>query len=210
MNSSASSAVARALVRRRRPACARPRRARTIEAQAGKQPGIGGDRVRAPGDDDIGPVADVAEGGGAHADGLRSRAAAAPSEGSITAPIASASATAARWLSQSVSPRPHTSGSRASPRIAAAASTASATSTSRPSTRAGRRRLGRPLGKPRVAKRAGAGRALERSRRPPRPRCRRIHIRSRHRSLRAQPSARRRIPASGSGDPPAPATRTPR
>ena len=56
--------------------------------------------------------------------------------GSITAPMASASATAARWLSQSVCPRPKTSGSRAAPRIAADASTASAKSTSLPSMRA--------------------------------------------------------------------------
>ena len=67
-------------------------------------------------------------------------AAAVPSSmgpaGSITAPIASASATAARWLSRSVCPRPHTSGSRASPRIVADTSTASAKRTSRPSTRA--------------------------------------------------------------------------
>jgi hypothetical protein len=49
-------------------ALGRPRR--TIEPQARKQPGICGDRVRAPGNDQFGPVADVAEAGGAYPEGL--------------------------------------------------------------------------------------------------------------------------------------------
>ena len=82
----------------------RPRRA--IEAQPLQQARVGDGRVRAPDDDELGPVADLAERRRARADRRVGATARRRAAGSTTAPIASASATARRCASQLVWPRP--------------------------------------------------------------------------------------------------------
>ena len=85
----------------------RPRSAGgAIQAQPTQQARVGDGRVRPPGDDELGAVADLAEGRRARADRLVGEARAAPPPGSTTAPSASASATARRCASLLVWPRP--------------------------------------------------------------------------------------------------------
>ncbi len=134
---------------------------RAIELQAGKQPGIGGDRVRPPGDDEIGAVADVAKAGGAHPEGLRSR------RGGVRGIDHGAERLGQRHR-------------RALALTVGLPEAAHQRQPGLPENRGGRldgvgevhltavdarrrKRLARPLGEPRVAQRAGAGRARERS-----------------------------------------------
>ena len=137
-----------------------------IEPQAGKQPRMGGDRVGAPGHDQLGPVAELAECGRAQPDGLRGRAGGSVVPGP-----------------DGIDHGAHRLGQRHRRALALTVGLAEAAHERKPglaedrgrrldrigevhlaAVDAGHRgRVGRPLGEPLVADRAGAACALERS-----------------------------------------------